>query len=59
MLTVEGILTGLTLSLVAVALGCVWFVGAQLQIQVSSDLAVKADIVETSWHCPTLQDSSA
>ena len=58
MLTVEGMLTGLMLSLLAVTLGCAWFVGVQLQIQVSSDLGVKADIVETSWHCPTLQDSS-
>lgn len=54
MLTVEEIFTGLMLSLVAVVLGCVWFVGVQLQIQVSSDLAVQADIIETSWHCFTL-----
>lgn len=47
------------LSPVAVALGCVWFARMQLLIQVSSDLAVKADIVETSLHCPALQDSSA
>ena len=54
--SVAGILTGLMLSLVAVALGCVWFVGVLLQIQVSSDLAVKPDIVEASWHCPALQN---
>lgn len=46
-------------SLVAVAPSCAWSVGVQLQIHVPSDLAVKADIVETSWHRPTLQDSSA
>lgn len=59
MLTVEVILTGPMPSLIAVTLGCVWFVREQLQLQVSPDLAVKADMAEISWHCPTFQDSSA
>lgn len=57
--SVQGILTALMLSLFAVALGCVWFAWVQLQSQVSSELALKADVVESSLRCPTFQDSSA